>query len=162
MITIVLSTRSRRNPMPIIYDYAHTVAEKEIDDQGHVNNLAYLRWMQEAAIAHSSAQGWPPERYHELGAGWVVRSHWIEYLQSALLNDEIVVRTWVSDFRKIRSLRKYHIIRPADDAVLARAKTDWTFVGFPTGAPRRIPPDLADSFQLLPTDEEPNGAATRK
>ena len=44
--------------MPAIYEYRHTVEETEIDAQGRVNNLEYLKWMQTAAIAHSAAQGW--------------------------------------------------------------------------------------------------------
>ena len=79
------------------------VIADEIDRLGHVNNLAYLAWMQAAALAHSAAQGWPPERYEQLGAGWVVRSHEIKYLQSAYEGERIVVRTWVADMSKVGS-----------------------------------------------------------
>lgn len=140
--------------MPTIYHYLHTVGEDEIDDQGHVNNLEYLKWMQAAAIEHSTAQGWPSARYLEIGAGWVVRSHSIEYLQPAFPGERIVVKTWVADFRKIRSLRQYKIVRPADDAVLAVAETDWAFVGLDPLVPRRIPQELVDSFQLLRDGDE--------
>jgi len=66
--------------MPAVFEYHHTVLESEIDGQGHVNNLEYLKWMQDAAVAHSTAQGWPTARYKEEGAGFVARSHNIEYL----------------------------------------------------------------------------------
>ena len=59
--------------MPEIYEHLHTVADHEIDALGHANNVAYVEWMQDAALAHSAAQGWPPEAYQSLGAGWVVR-----------------------------------------------------------------------------------------
>src|SRR6185295_10960920 len=103
--------------MPSIYQYSHVVSDDEIDTAiGHVNNLEYLKWMQSAAIAHSAAQGWPAEAYQKLGAGWVVRSHQIEYLRPAFPADEIVVRTWVADFKKVTSLRRYEIVRASGEA----------------------------------------------
>lgn len=141
--------------MPAIHHHTLTVPPEAIDGQGHVNNLEYLRWMQEAAVAHSAAQGWNADRYREIGAGWVVRSHWIEYLQPAFAGDEVTVLTWVANFRKIRSLRKYKIVRTSDDAVLARAETDWAFIGLEHRVPRRVPPELADAFVIVPEAEEP-------
>ncbi len=45
--------------MPAIYEHPHTVGSDEIDPQGHANNVAYVQWLQSAAVAHSAAQGWP-------------------------------------------------------------------------------------------------------
>ena len=73
--------------MPAVFEYHHQVTADEIDRVGHVNNIEYLRWLQNAAIAHSAAQGWPARAYHELGQGWVVRSHYIEYLAPAFPGD---------------------------------------------------------------------------
>ena len=67
--------------MPAIFEYHHTVCDDEIDVLGHANNVCYVAWMQDAALAHSAAQGWPAEAYGRLGMGWVVRSHAIEYHQ---------------------------------------------------------------------------------
>ena len=141
--------------MPAIYEYPHQIQESEIDAQGHVGNLEYLRWMQDAALAHSAAEGWPPQRYHEIGAGWVVRSHKIEYLQPAFADEKIVVFTWVSDFKKIQSLRKYKIVRSTDDQTIAVAETNWAFIGMEHRVPRRVPQELRDSFDLVPLNEEP-------
>ena len=141
--------------MPAVYRYEHKVDEDEIDGQGHVNNLEYLKWMQAAAIAHSEAQGWSASRYRQVGAGWVVRSHTIEYLQPAFAGDQIEVLTWVANFRKVRSLRKYRIVRRGDDRPLAVAATDWTFIGLERRLPRRVPPELIDAFQLVAATEEP-------
>ena len=141
--------------MPKIYEYIHTVQEAEIDGLGHANNLEYLKWMQSAAIEHSSTQGWPPERYLEIGAGWVVRTHFIEYLQPAYAGQEIVVRTWVANFKKVTSLRKYTIVRLEDDTILAEAETNWAFIGTKHRVPRRIPAELSGSFELVLDDQEP-------
>lgn len=141
--------------MPAVFHYPYTVRPEDIDGLGHANNIAYLEWMQSAALAHTAAQGWSAETYQKLGSGWVVRSHEIEYLQPAFTGDEIIVRTWVANFRKVTSLRRYHIVRPPrndgdKEALLATAATDWAFIDYKTGQPRRIPPDVAAAFELVP------------
>jgi acyl-CoA thioester hydrolase len=139
--------------MSAIFEYSHVVTEAEIDDViRHVNNLAYLKWMQSAALAHSAAQGWPAAAYQELGAGWVVRSHQIEYRQAAFPGDSIVVRTWVANLKKVTSLRRYEILRAGDpkQALLAIAATDWAFIHFATHQPRRIPPEVIRAFEIVP------------
>jgi acyl-CoA thioester hydrolase len=134
--------------MPPIYDHELTVAPDEIDRLGHVNNLAYLAWMQAAALAHSAVQGWPPEKYEALGAGWVVRSHEIKYLQSAFLNERIIVRTWVADMTKVASTRRYKILRASDTSLLASAATQWAFVDYTSGSLKRIPEEVWQSFEI--------------
>jgi acyl-CoA thioester hydrolase len=141
--------------MPTVFEYHLTVSDDAIDGQGHVNNLEYVRWMQQAAVAHSNAQGWPAERYRNLGAGWVVRSHKIEYLQAAFAGDQIVVYTWVADMRKVRSLRRYKMVRVGDGVTVATAETDWAFFGYENRLPKKIPPELIQSFTLLPADQDP-------
>ena len=135
--------------MPEIYEHLHTVGADEIDPLGHANNVAYVEWMQSAALAHSAAQGWPGETYRELGSGWVVRSHTIEYRQPAWAGDEIVVRTWVATMKKVTSLRRYRIVRRADDELLATAATKWAFINYTTGQPTRIPAEIAQAFQVV-------------
>jgi acyl-CoA thioester hydrolase len=141
--------------MPAVFVYQLTVPDSAIDGQGHVNNVEYIRWMQDAAVAHSAAQGWPPQRYQDCGAGWVARYHQIEYLLPAFAGEHVLVYTWVSNFRKIRSLRKYKIVRATDRAVLAVAETDWAFIGLEHHVPRRLPPELIESFSVVPEAEEP-------
>jgi acyl-CoA thioester hydrolase len=141
--------------MPAIFEWEHRVLQEEIDGLGHVNNLAYLRWMQDAAVAHAAVQGWPARRHHDLGAGWVVRSHHIDYLRPAFADQQIVVRTWVAGFRKITSLRKYKIVRPADGELLATAETNWAFVNFERQFPQRIPREVIEAFDIVAADNEP-------
>ena len=141
--------------MPEIYEYLHTVGDGEIDALGHANNVAYVQWMQAAALAHSAAQGWPGERYRQLGCGWVVRSHAIQYHQPALPGEQIVVRTWVATLRKVTSIRRYQIVRPADGELLASAETKWAFINYATGQPAAIPREVAQSFQVVGPGQRP-------
>ena len=137
--------------MPEIFEYRHTVRQGEIDAIGRANNVAYIDWMQRAAVAHSAAQGWPGDEYRRLGCGWVVRSHQITYLQPALAQDLIVVRTWVATMKKVTSLRRYQIFREenGEKTLLAAAETNWAFINYATGQPKRIPPEIARAFQVV-------------
>ena len=141
--------------MSAIYTYPHVVHQNELEPDNSVSCLTYLLWTREAALAHSAAQGWPDQRYLDNDLGWVVRSHAIEYLRPAALGDAVIIDTWVSSFRKTKSLRKYRIRRPADDTLLVVAETNWAMVDIKKRAPCRIPSDLVEAFPLLPESEEP-------
>jgi acyl-CoA thioester hydrolase len=134
--------------MSAVYLHRLTVTHEDLDRQGHVNNLVYVRWMQDAAVAHSSQQGWTPERYESRGIGWVARSHFIEYLKPAFAGDDVVVRTWVAGFKRVSSVRKYRIERPLDGVLLAVAETNWAFVDLETRSPCRIPGEVSDCFEV--------------
>jgi acyl-CoA thioester hydrolase len=139
--------------VPRIFSHHFTVGDDAIDVNRHVNNLVYLRWMQEVATAHSAAQGWTLERYLAAGAGWFVRSHTIEYLRPAFLGEALAVHTWVSGFTPRSSPRRYLFVRPADGAPIAKAETLWVFVDFATGRPVAIPPAVEAAFPVVPDDD---------
>ena len=84
-----------------------------------------------------------------LGATWVARTHHIEYLSPAFAGQPIAIFTWVADFRKVRSLRRYKFVRAADQKVLARGETDWVFVDARSGRPRAIPIEIKNAFVIV-------------
>ncbi len=130
------------------------VCQDDLDEMQHVNNLQYLRWSLQAAVAHSRHVGWPPERYRQLGSGWIVRSHKIVYKVPALLGNEIEIRTWIDDAEKVSSLRKYEIVRRSDGRLCAVAETQWVFVDFATGKLIAIPTEVRTAFQRAVNDDE--------
>lgn len=134
---------------PAVFELPITVTDDHIDELGHVNNLAYLRWILDAAVAHSDVAGWTAQRYLEIGAAWVVRSHFIEYLAPAFAGDELIVQTWVSSFQKVRSIRNYRILRPRDASLLANAETNWAFIDLQHRVATRIPDEIAERFPVL-------------
>jgi acyl-CoA thioester hydrolase len=125
-----------------------TVAPSAIDANGHANNVEFVRWMQEAAVAHAEAAGCTAAALAAAGGAWVVRSHRIEYLRPAFAGDRLAVVTWVADFRRAFSLRKYEFVRPVDNVVLARGETDWVYVDAGTGRPRSIPDLIRAMFEI--------------
>ena len=119
------------------YSKTMYIPQSSIDENGHVNNVAYVQWMQDIAVEHyASIGGIQAQGPH---ATWVVREHKIEYLLPAFAGEEIEVRTWVENVRRVRSLRKYEFVRRSDGRVLVRGETDWVFLDVKTGAPRAIP-----------------------
>jgi acyl-CoA thioester hydrolase len=137
-----------------IFSRRFAVPAEAIDVQGHVNNLAYVGWMQDVAIEHSETVGWSMQRYLDLGAGWVVRSHFIEYLRPAFAEELLSVHTWVPRFDQRSTPRRYLFIREDDRAVLAEAETIWVFVNLATGRRRPIPPELLDCFDPVADEGE--------
>ncbi len=129
-----------------VFDYHYEVVASDIDAMNHVNNLEYLRWTLRAAHAHSRSVGWSSDQFRDIGAGFIVRSHNIKYRLSALLGEHVTVRTWIKEFTKVSSIRKYQIIRSSDQRRLADAETNWAFVDFQTGQLKPIPDAIQSAF----------------
>ena len=139
---------------PRILSRTFPVPADAIDQQEHVSNLAYVGWMQDLAIEHSTAVGWPMARYRSIGAGWVVRSHFIEYLRPAYAGELIEAHTWVPEFTPRSTPRRFLFLRAEDRRPLARAETRWVFVDLATGRRRPLPADLLTAFEPVPDDAE--------
>jgi len=137
-----------------VHEYEITVDPSAIDANGHANNVEFVRWMQEAAVAHADARGLTAAT-RDSGATWVVRSHRIEYAKPAFAGDRVRVLTWVADFRRAFSLRRYRFIRVSDGALLARGETDWVFVDVAGRRPKSVPEGLKSMLELPPLDWEP-------
>ena len=137
--------------MEPVYRFEIPVPTEVVDRNRHVNNVAYVQWMQDAALQHSAATGCT-RMTGDIGATWVARMHRIEYLSPAFAGDVLAVLTWIADLQKVRSLRCYKFIRAADQKVLAQGETEWVLVDASTGRPRRIPNELATLFKVVPSE----------
>ena len=143
-------------PAPHLFTRTFAIPGDAIDELGHVSNLKYIAWMQEIAIEHSAAQGWPVQRYLESGAVWVVRSHFITYIRPAFERETITLQTWVAEIRQRSSVRKYLVTRTNDQDVLVEAETNWVYVDRKSERPLRIPEDLRAAFDLDPKGDRAN------
>ena len=132
-----------------VYSYEFTIPPDAQDENGHVNNVHYVQWMQDMAVRHYEQMG-GREPTQAIGATWVVRSHQVEYFTPAFAGDEVKVRTWVVNMRRVRSLRRYEFIRKSDGKLLVKGQTDWVFVNAETGIPLRVPQEIVTLFDLLP------------
>jgi acyl-CoA thioester hydrolase len=128
---------------PVRYERAFPVEPGDIDDLGHVNNVVYLRWVQEIAAAHWEATISPEER---APIAWVVLRHEIEYKHPAVLGDQVIARTWVGPATGTTFERHTEILRGGDGRLLARARSLWCPLNARTGRPSRIARVLNDRF----------------
>lgn len=133
-------------PVSSAYTRSIIIPRSSIDENGHVNNVAYVQWMQDIAVEHYSSIGGVAAQGP--CCTWVVREHKIEYLLPAFAGEEIEIRTWVENMRRVRSLRKYEFVRKSDGKVLVRGETDWVFVDLKTGRPLAIPEEVSRVFTI--------------
>ncbi|MFT3894040.1 MAG: acyl-CoA thioesterase [Anaerolineales bacterium] len=132
-----------------IYTRTFIIPPESIDENGHVNNVFYVQWMQDIAVEHYTRIGGVATQGD--GATWVVREHKIEYFLPAYAGEEIEIRTWVENIRRVRSLRKYEFVRKSDSRTLVKGETDWVFVDVKTGSPRAVPDWMFELFSLSKT-----------
>lgn len=114
------------------------VQPEDIDQLNHVNNAVYLRWMQEAAIAH---WGTLASGAMQAAMFWVVRRHEIDYLHSARLGDVVVTPTWVGAEVDGYFERYTQMARQRDGRTLARARSLWAPMDMTSGTRIRTVPD---------------------
>jgi acyl-CoA thioester hydrolase len=138
--------------MPRIFHKAVVVGSDSIDAVGHVNNREYLRWMEEIAVEHSAAQGWPMQRYFDAGTAWVASTHFLEYLRPAFVRDVLDAYTWIARWERRTCLRRYAIARRRK--LVARGETCWTFVELASGRAIDLPADVTDAFPLVDQDDK--------
>lgn len=124
--------------IPVRYD--------ECDMYGHVNHATYLRYMQEAAFAASAALGFDATRYEAMNRAWLVRESDIVYLAPLRYGDTVDVKTWVLDYRRVRSRRAYELRNKATGELAARAITDWIFIDRATQRPVSIPEEVSAAY----------------
>jgi acyl-CoA thioester hydrolase len=122
------------------------VTDEDIDPLGHVNNISYVRWIQDIAVAHSSAVGLDFAAYGRMGGIFVVRRHEIDYLRPVLRGDTVEACTWVGSVMAAKCIRHTELRTRGVDEVVAKAHTVWGFVDVKRGRPTRIPGEVREAF----------------
>lgn len=119
------------------------IAPDDIDVLGHVNNIIYLRWAQDIAIAH-----WRSKASAEMLADyvWVVRRHEVDYRAPLVLGDEAVVRTWVAPAAQGAAWRRFVEIGKPGAPAAASIASDWVLLDAQTRRVKRVPPEIIARF----------------
>lgn len=130
-------------PTSPVFELPIVVAPGTIDVNGHVNNIVYLQWVQDAAVQHWYAK---VDRADWRSILWVVRRHEIDYIKPAFAADELIARTWVEAPTAATWPRWVEIWRPRDAVRLAVARTTWCPLDPSTLRPRRIDEALRAIF----------------
>jgi acyl-CoA thioester hydrolase len=126
-----------------VFARAFTPQPADIDDNGHVNNVVYLAWAQEMAIAHwrSRAAAADQDAY-----AWIALRHEIDYRRPLLPGETASARTWVSDTAEGPRFDRYVRIDGPDGAMCAQVVTTWVLIEKASGRPRRVPERLVQAF----------------
>jgi acyl-CoA thioester hydrolase len=129
------------------YVHSFTVQDGDIDALGHANNVSFVRWINDAAIAHSTQVGFGIETCLQQGLVWVVRRHDIEYLRPAFAGEHIETLTWPDAMSGATSLRRTLFRRGQE--ILARAETTWALFDLRGQRPRRVPDVMRAAYGFL-------------
>ena len=122
-----------------------SIEPADIDELGHVNNVTYLRWVQDVAVAHWTAASRPSD---QATLRWVVLRHEIDYKRAAYLGDGIIARTWVGIASRLRFERHTELLRASDRNLLATARTLWCPIDAATGKPTSVSPEVRAGFSV--------------
>lgn len=120
-----------------------TVSIDDLDALNHVNNIKYIEWIQNVSAEHwANVVGLELSRNYV----WVVRNHNIHYHKSALINEELLIRTFVADWKGALSIRHVEIIKERTNELLVSAATEWCLLDAKTLRPKRIPEEIINRF----------------
>jgi acyl-CoA thioester hydrolase len=117
------------------YEHSIVVSGNDIDELRHVNNVVYVRYVQEAANAHWNAVTTDEIRRQHV---WVVMRHEIDYISPAYEGDVLIATTWVGDTNGARSERHVKIKNKMSGKLIVRAKTLWCQLDATSFKPKRV------------------------
>ena len=109
------------------------------DRLGHVNNVQYLSWLEEAGLQHTTQLGAPWEAWKQAGIGMAVKQTSLNYLAPANAGDLLYIGTWITSCDRLRMTRHFQIIRGGDNRTLLSANIDYVCINLQSGKPCRKP-----------------------
>jgi len=117
------------------------VTEDVLDEANHVNNVEYLRWVQQVSQQH-----WQSKVCEETiqKYAWVALDHHIQYKRPAYLNEELILKTYITGNTAATCTRMVEIYR--DDKLITKATTHWCLIDNRTQKPSRIPAEILARF----------------
>src|SRR5690554_5527113 len=122
------------------------VHHSDIDEMGHVNNVVYLQWVQDVALAHwKSVSGADDDKVHL----WVTLRHEIDYRKEIKPEEEIIAETWVASMEGVKSERMTRIFNPTTNETKAEVRTLWCLLDAETKRPKRIPEEMKERYSSL-------------
>lgn len=123
------------------FSQSFVVGKEHLDEQNHVNNVTFVQWVQDVALAH-----WISETNEEIRQKycWIMLRHEIEYKKQAFENEHLTAYTWVGEWSKVTCERFVEIFR--NDDLLIKSKTTWCFLDKQNMKPTRIQEDLIKLF----------------
>ncbi|MDU8886887.1 acyl-CoA thioesterase [Yeosuana sp. MJ-SS3] len=127
-----------------VYENFITVSDSDLDSLNHVNNVRYVQWVNDIAKEHWQKNATPNMLKDHF---WVMINHCIEYKSSALLNDQVKLKTFVIKSEGVTSTRVVEMYNEKNEKLIARSETNWCFMNSQTKKPTRITQEVIDLFK---------------
>lgn len=119
------------------------VAQGDLDNLNHVNNVRYVQWVQDIAEEHWTSKTSAKMRDTYF---WILLKHHIEYKSPAILGDVLKIITFVPKSQGVRTTRMVEIYDQNTDKLLVTSETTWCFMNAQANRPARIPQEIVDLF----------------
>ena len=120
-----------------------TAVADDIDELGHVNNVVWVRWIQEIATAHWQAVATPE---HLAAFFWVITWHEIDYRGNVGLGETVRGETWVPDPPRGARFDRHVRFLGSDGRVRVEAVTTWALLDRASGRLARVRAEIAAPF----------------
>jgi acyl-CoA thioester hydrolase len=127
-----------------IHEKLIIVSFDDLDQLDHVNNVRYVQWVQDIAEEHWLLKTTPEitDTYF-----WVLLKHCIEYKNPAVLDDVILLKTYILKSEGVTSLRKVEMYDNASGKLLVASETTWCLISKANLKPARITPEISSLFE---------------
>ena len=126
-----------------VFTLQFTPSPSDIDANGHVNNVVYVRWIQDMATSHWASRQ-PAE--DQARWAWIVLRHEIDYRRALMPGEIATGRTWVAETAEGPRFDRFVRIDGPDGAMCAQARTEWCMIDAASGRPKRVTPDIVERF----------------
>lgn len=127
----------------LVFEMVFEATQAEIDELGHVNNAAWVRWIQDVATAHWYSAATPEQVAAYI---WVVVRHEIDYLRALGPGGKVTARTWVGDAPSGARFDRFIEFIGEGSKPHVRSRTTWAMIDATSGRPARIPQAITTRF----------------
>ena len=148
---------------PDAYHEPLTIRSYEVTRAGYPQPGTILRYLEYLATRASGFHGYTNTWYADQGSAWLVREMSLMLGWLPPMDTEIMMATWVAEFRRVQAFREYALWHPASNRMIARARARWAYVQRHTGQLMRVPDDMIGRFSApasatrLPIYQTPRG-----
>ncbi len=123
-------------------DNLFRVRYDDCDAYGHLNNVAYARYVVEAGLRADAAAGYDPARCAAIGRRWHTRRLEIEYLRPVRYGETVRVVPCGAEVEAATLRRAYALHVEGADGPVARAQVEAIWLDDATQAAVPVPDDL--------------------
>jgi acyl-CoA thioester hydrolase len=119
------------------------VSNDDLDDLNHVNNVRYVQWIQDISKEHWQTIATAKMQKDVI---WVVLTHHIEYKRAAVLDDPIVISTYIESSSGAKCVRIVEMKHGKTNKLLVKSSTEWCLLDSTSYRPIRIPEEIKEIF----------------